>query len=148
MYKERAIRAHVLHLPRNLHFKVHKTLLRNPCLKVHKALPLPRNLHFKVHKVLRLPRNLHIKIHIRQPCQGDFQQEHIQRQNQDTKTQLSPPISKNEPRVQKSRFTAPAGLATKSARRRRTTQISSICHEKSTLDLTKTRGSPCACHEK
>ena len=39
----------VLHLPQNLHFKVHK---------VDKVLRLPRNLHFKIHKVRHLPQNL------------------------------------------------------------------------------------------
>ena len=52
------------HMPRNLHFKVHKVLHR---FKVHKALHLPRNLHLKVHfkvqKARHLPRNLHFKVH-------------------------------------------------------------------------------------
>ena len=43
---------------------------------------LPRNVHLKVHKMLRLPRNLHFKVH-------KVQQEHLQRQHQDAKTQLS-----------------------------------------------------------
>ena len=46
------MRAHLLRLPRNLHFKVHK------------VLHLPRNLRFK-RKVLCLPRNLHFS---RQHC--------------------------------------------------------------------------------
>ena len=53
----------MLHLPRNLHFKVHQVLLlrRNLNFEVHKVLYLSRNLHFEVHKVLHLPRKLHFE---------------------------------------------------------------------------------------
>ena len=124
----------VLYLPRNLHFKAscltkccarHESCTsrftrRRACYEIctsrfsqgavsgtksahrgfHKVLRLPRNLHFEVRQVLHLLRNLHFEVHkvLRARTKSALQG-----------PQSTAPATKaaNEPRVQKSRFTAP-----------------------------------------
>ena len=118
------------------------------------AAPATESVLQAVHK-LRLPRNLRIKIYIMQPCQGDSQQEHFQRQR-DAKTQLSLKTScKNKPHVRKSRLTAHATKSDNHVQSTAPATISQLidvkqictCHEKSTLDHQK-MSFPRACHEK
>ena len=143
-------------MPRNLRFEVHK------------VLRLLRNLHFQVDKVLRLPRNLDsqsaapatksaLQDTLRRParafCRKSASKDNIKIPKCSFRARL-PPMSENDPHVQKSRFTAPvtklervedhhevqsAAPATRSAYRSNTAPIRCTCHEKSTLDHQNTR---------
>ena len=148
----------LLRLPRIPAFQVHNHEIctsRLKCCVCHQIctsrFTLPLSLCFKVHKALRLPRNLHFEVHIAQPCQGVLPQKRCQRQRQDIKTKRRPPLSENDPHVQKSRFIAPvtvtkleriedhhhvqsAAPATESTFRSITAPIPCTCRENSALD--------------
>ena len=113
---------------------VHKALClsRNLHIEVHKALCLSRNLHVEVHKVLCLSRNLHVEVDKVLCLTRNLQSSHM------WKSYDSLHLSRNQ---------SASSITT----------MSKVLHQplrslapvtKSPLWSTKTRGFPCACHEK
>ena len=99
------------------------------------VLRLPRNLHFEVHQALYPPRNLHFEVHtsvMKSTLRG---------------SQSAVPATKsaNEPRVQKSRFTAPVRKSELLDDHR---HVQSVAPATKTALRSKTAPIPCACHEK
>ena len=145
----------MLRLPRNMNFKIHKTLRlpRNLHFEVQQKaasaleiytsrftmLRLPRNMNFKIHKTLRLPRNLHFEVHKRLHLPSKSALRGSQSAAPATKSAL-PSLRSAAPATKSAlRGSQSAAPATKSALRSKAAPISRTCHEKSTLDHQSTR---------